>query len=148
MSSTAAAFISALRTQLQARAGLAGVDVHIVPQDGVIGSDSIVLIASPVTGDQEYATAGRARRDDHYTIPGQLAGYATGTDTDTTMQAAWDRAATILGEIADQLLSPPQVGDQTLSARLSQISYQPQPSDKGGWVCVCGFQIDYTARVT
>lgn len=148
-SSTAAAFVAGLKTQLEARPGLSGITVYLVAPADTITTDKIILIAGPVTGEQEYVTAGRARRSDTYTIPGALAAYRTGQNTETTMQAAWDAAAALLDEIASELRdNAPQVGDQTLEAHLAQIRYTPQPSDRGGWVCVCEFQAEYTARVT
>lgn len=147
-SSTAAAFVADLKTKLEARAGLSGVTVHLVSPSETITRDAIVLVAGPVNSTQEYVTAGRASRDDANTIPGELAGYKAGPNTATTMQAAWDRAAVLADEIASQLRDdPPQVGVQTLNARVAQIAYTPAPSDSGGWVCVCRFQIEFTARV-
>lgn len=152
--STAPAFLSGLRTKLQARAALSGVTVHVVspPELGI--ADAIVLIWARVDGLQEPAALGKLRRRDGYTVPGMIrtyraAGAAGAQDSDSVWQAAMERGAALLGEVTDQVFKdPPNVGDQTVTAHVEDNGFTPVPGDNGGWFCEWSFSVVYQARVS
>jgi len=153
-SSTASAFIVALRMALQARGGLAGIPVDLVAPADLSLADRVVLVRAKLEGTQEYAAIGHLRRNDGYLIPGLIraikqTGAAGAQDGDSVFQAAMDRAAALLDEVILQLRdAPPAVGNQTILARVSNVAYLPFPADQGGWAVDCEFEIEYTARVS
>jgi hypothetical protein len=152
--STAPAFLTGLRTKLQARAALSGVAVHLVSPPDMGVADTIVLIWARVDGLQEPAALGKLRRRDGYTVPGlvrtyRAAGAAGAQDSDAVWQAAHERAAALLGEVADQVFKdPPAAGDQTETAHVEDNGFVPVPGDNGGWFCEWAFSVVYRARVT
>lgn len=146
---TAPAFIVALRTQLMARPALAAVKVYLVAPGDTTIADAIVLVRDRIIGGQAWAALGRRRRDDSFRVQSALEAYATGYDTQATFQAAIDRAAALLDEVVLELRdNPPQVGDQTRKAIVSEVTFQPLVVESGGWACRCEFVIDVAARVT
>jgi hypothetical protein len=149
VSVTAPAFVVALRSQLLLRAGLAGVKVYLVAPGDTTINDAIVLVRDRIIGGQAWGALGRRRRDDSFRVQSALEAYKTGTDTQVVFQAAMDRAAVLLDEVVLELRdNPPQVGDQTRKAIVSEVTFQPLVSEAGGWVCRCEFVIDVSARVT
>lgn len=150
-SSTAAAFLVALKTALQARFAahltLSGVRVDLVPTGDLSAIDSVVLIRAPITGGQEFFAMGN-RRSDSYQIPGVLFTYATGPDTDVAFQTSWDKAALILDELILQLRdTPPLGGDTSMKASVTSIGYEPLVRETGGWVTKCEFTVEYGSIV-
>lgn len=155
---TAAAFIVALKSSLQTRfnadalfngsSGAAVTVLLVEPADKSM-NDHVVLVRDEMTGEQEYASIGRRRRDDEWRIPGFVQAYAADPSADVAFRAACDRASLILGEIEKQLRdSPPMVGDTLRSARVAEITLTPYVSpDKGGWFCRANFTTVHGARV-
>lgn len=135
---TSAEFVSELKPLLEARAGLAGVTVHLTDTADVT-APAIVLIRSRVQHDINWVAMG-PEREDEVTIPGYVV-----TKSDV-MQTAANQAAAICTEIGTQVMdAPPQVGAQTLKAELSSIAWVPFPADKGGWQVDCEFDLTFTA---
>lgn len=154
-STTTFAFIAALQTKLQARVGLTGVPIYIVaPADTAPTTEQIELVRNRISVHQEYAALGRHRRNDINSIPCYLrtfkpAGAAGAQDSGSVFQAAGERAAALLEEVVQQLVTDaPAVGDQTIIAQVGETSYLPIPADAGGWIVEVDFAIDYTARVS
>jgi hypothetical protein len=151
-SSTAAAFLVALKTALQARFAahgtLSNVRVDLIPTGDTSAIDVVTLIRSTITGGQEWMTMGN-RRQDSYQIPGVIFTYATGPDSDVTFQASWDKAALILDELILQLRdTPPLVGDTSQKAMVSTVTYEPLLREQGGWVTKCEFTVEYGTIVS
>ncbi len=133
---TSAEFVAELKPLLEARAGLAGVAVHLAWPEAIL-SPAIVLIRAPVQHEVEWTAMG-PKRSEEVTVPGHVRAYAD------TMQAAADQAATIIREIGLQVtVAPPSVGEQTLKAELSRYEWSPLLSDKGGHVAAVDYEITY-----
>jgi hypothetical protein len=145
--STVPAFLAAFRTSLGARAGLSTVGIDLVMTGDTSRRERIILITGPIAGGQ--ARFAMNRRQDSYRIPGQLEAFAADPDTDVAFQAAFTRAGAILDELVQELDdNRPQVGDGTLDATVSDITYLPQIPEGGGWSCVCTFVVEYSTVVT
>jgi hypothetical protein len=153
-SSTTAAFLIALKTQLAARylahATLSGITVEYVavpstnPKDQL---DIVVLVADTIEGQQEYLTF--STRKDSYRIPGAVEALGSGEDTDANFQAAMDRASLILDEVILELRdNRPQVGSTDLRALVTEIGYTPFLVERGDWIVRCEFSIEYEAMVS
>lgn len=143
--------LSDLKTALAARGGLSGVTVQIVATDTT--EDRITLLREiPVGRDLDWAALGALRFEDGYRFPGRIVAYRTADDVsskdaDDMVVSAFDRCDTLLAEVMDQLkTSPPSVGDQTVQARVSEITYSSGPADEGGWYVQQDFLITLTAR--
>lgn len=146
---TAGDFLEALRTQLIARLAaapaFADVEVHLIRPD-LPQVEAIVLVRDRISETFEYATATDRARENVVRIPGLVRAYSTGS---TAFQDAIDRAAAIVGEVADELRdAAPAVGVQTRSATVTATSWLPMLSDKGGVLVDGEFEITYSARVT
>jgi hypothetical protein len=145
--STVAAFLTAFRTSLQARPGLSGVRVDLVPTADTTSRESIILVNGPIEGDQSRLAMNM--RQDAYRIPGQIDAFGADPDSDIAFAAAITRAGAILDELIQELDdNKPQVGVTTLDALTTSIRYTPLIHGDGGWVCRCDFVIDYRAEVT
>lgn len=146
--STVPTFLQAFRQGLQARPGLAGVDVSLVPTADTTSVEQIILVNGRIEGAQERFAMARVRQDG-YRIPGQLDAFGADVDTDLAFQEAFSRAGAILAEIGQELEhNKPVVGTTTLEGLLAEIAYTPLVVDNGGWVCRCEFVIEYRATVT
>lgn len=140
---TSAAFVSMLKTQLEARfaadAAYADVAVHLYQVD--VRAPAVVLIRDRIRHTVDYTAMGK-RRTENVTIP-----CLVGT-TAATLQAAADRAEAIVREVADELrTNEPAVGVQSYNAKVSGVAWMPLPSDKGGTVVDAEFDITYTADI-
>jgi hypothetical protein len=150
VSSTAAAFVVSLRTKLQARSALSGVNIYLVAPIDTDQTEFILLLRGRIVGSQDWAALGRLRREDEYSIPGVIRVRQTigAADEQTVFQAAMDRAATLLDEVVLQVRdSPPAVGDQTIEAHVAQIVYVPMVEPEA-WLVDCEFNVTYRARVS
>jgi hypothetical protein len=150
-SSTPAAFITALKTALAARFAahgtLSAVRVDIIPTGDTSSIDAVTLLRGPVVGGQEPGAFGKKRRD-AYEIPGVIFTYDTGADSDVAFQASWDKAALILDELILLLRDNDQLtGDELGQNRVTDIQYEAQFRDQGGWVTRCEYTIEYAALV-
>lgn len=135
---TSAAFVAALKPLLEARAGLAGVTVHLTEPE-TPSAPMIVLIARRVTHEIDWAAFG-PKRTDEGTVPGRI-----WTRADT-MQAAANAAFVIATEIATQVVdTPPAVGAQTLRANVDTVDWLPQFDDEGGVFCDMNYTVVYRA---
>ncbi|SRR6266496_1990410 len=152
-SSTAAAFVVALKAALVTRfaaGALSSVLVELVLGGDNTEVDRVVLLRAPtpVAGGQEYVAMGN-RREDAYKFMGAIQTYATDPNTDVAFQASWDRAALILDEIILQLRDNQTLAVDTVKkGMVTDISYRPFPSDKGGWVTRCEYTIEYGSIVS
>jgi hypothetical protein len=153
-SSTTAAFLIALKTQLAARyaahATLSGIAVEYVVQPSTNPKDQldiVVLVADTIEGQQEYLTF--STRKDSYRIPGAVEALGSGEDTDANFQAAMDRCTLILDEVILELRDvKPVVGVTTMSALVTEIGYTPFLVERGDWIVRCEFAIEYEAMVS
>jgi len=150
-SSTAAAFVVALKAALVARFAahgtLSAVRVDLIPTGDTSQIDAVTLLRGPITGGQEFATFSK-RRSDRYAIPGRIATYATGADSDLAFVESWDKAALILDEIILRLRDNQELaGDALEPNRVTEIEYEAMSSEKGGWVTRCDYTIEYGSVV-
>ena len=150
-SSTAAAFVVALKAALVARFAahgtLSAVRVDLIPTADTSQIDAVTLLAGPITGGQQPGTFGK-RRVDKYEIPGRIATYATGADSDAAFQESWEKASLILDEIVLRLRDNQELtGDALEPNRVTTIEYQAMFRDQGGWVTQCDYTIEYAALV-
>jgi hypothetical protein len=133
---TSAEFVTELKTLLEQRAGLVGVNVHLT-ETADVAAPAIVLVRGRVNSEIVWETMGPERREDA-TVPGRV------WTTAATMPAAVDQAMAIMAEIATQVVdAPPPVGLQTRMANLQSVAWLPFQSDKGGWFCDAEFDISY-----
>jgi len=142
-----AAFKAALTTRFAAHGTLSAVRVDLIPTGDTSAIDAVTLVRAPVRTNQSPVTFAK-RRSDAAEIPGSIFTYSTGADSDVAWQASWDRAALILDEIILELRdTPPTVGDQAQPCLVTEITYEPQTRDQGGWVTRCDFTIEYGSIV-
>jgi hypothetical protein len=153
-SSTTAAFLVALKTQLVARYAAHGtlseikveywVPLSTNPKDT---ADTVVLVADTIEGQQEYLTYGT--RKDSYRIPGLIDALGSGEDTDANFQTAMDRCSLILEEVILELgANKPAVGLTNMKTLVTEIGYLPVFEERGDWIVRCEFAIEYEAQVS
>lgn len=138
---TSAAYVAALKPLLEARLGLAGVDVHLTEPDAP-KAPMIVLIRSRVAHEIDWIAMG-PKRTDQVTVPGRVWTVAD------AMQDAADQAMSICSEIGLAVKpASPSVGAQTRKAELSSIAWLPLLNDEGGWFVDAEFDITYISDLT
>lgn len=151
---TAGAFKDALKTALEARAGVIGFTAPTVsvftywPGEDEWSTDTIV-VGYTVADTNEPAALGNNSYTEEVNVESQVLVVRPGAG-ETVAKTARDRASNMLGEIDNQLrTSPPAVGTQTISARISDRAMDEFPSISGGTavrVCRIEFTITYKAR--
>lgn len=156
MTWTAPAFTAALTTQVAARpvvASLANPTVRVVdylpsPEENLTDT---VIIGYEAEDDAEAIALGDNRHDETVIVRCLIITVRPGAGEAVARQCK-DRAALLLGEVDDELrTNAPEVGNQTLRARVSRRSFTDDfatSADRGGPVrrYVVGFEITYRAR--
>lgn len=150
-------FLAAMKTQMQTRLAanpdLSGVSVQLVPPDAenLPLGDFLYLVAGKIADESQLATASRQRRrDERVRIPGIVEGYAVDRQGgDQAFQPAFTRAVAILDELQLELRDNlPQVGQQSRSGIVSNVTWTPAPvADAGGWSVRGDFELTYSSRV-
>ena len=149
---TAPTFVDTLKARLEARAGLAGVQVNSAPMGDSTKPEAITFHA--IEGEQEFRTLGRGpnTKDDSYTVwatvwinkPGQ---------NEAVAKSARDRADAILGEVEDELrLAATEtalnaaLGGQLHHLNLANIDLE-QTANAEGRVAQVTFRISVRVRI-
>lgn len=156
MSFTAPAFLDALKTALDANATLTAltspsvrVTTYFPSADEAL--TDVVILGHTVVSPMDPAALGQKRYKEDVTIQCEIRVIRAGAG-ETVAKAARDRAAAVLGAIHVQLKdSPPNVGDQTISAKITDREMIQFPSESGGApvrVCLVAFNVVYEARVS
>jgi hypothetical protein len=147
------AFLEKFHAQLVARfaaADLGPIVVYLTTAGDESLDDGVLLVRDAILGDQIYRVLGAGgARDEDVVIPGFVQAYAaSGNGDGSAMQAAFDRAGAIIDEVIAELRdNTPQVGEQTVWARLDAVRWLPAPSDAGGWRVRAEYDLSYSARV-
>lgn len=123
--STVSALKAALLTRLQARTGLAGVQVTYGWPSGQVKRESIML--GGVTGNQEYRTVGATQRMEEYTLTTYITVIREGS---ALQQAADERALALMAEVEADLRSDPTVNNTVLTAQLAGFTLEPMASSE------------------
>ena len=154
---TVGSFLTALLAQMQTRIAadpdLAKVKVWLVPppEDEQPDGDFLILVRGKIPVGDKLATASEVRsRDENPRVPGVVQAYSTTRDGgDSAFTLALSRAEAILEQLIAELRDNlPQVGRQTRSGLVSNITWIPIVGDKGGWIVRGEFEISYSSRVS
>lgn len=113
--STIPAFKAALLTQLQARAGLTGVQVSY-GYPGPLPEPEYIWLAD-VSGSQQLAQMGRRSREEDFSLTVLIKTEVSGVQP-ADQKTATERAFTLMGELEAQLRTDPTV---TGTVRVAQI---------------------------
>jgi hypothetical protein len=133
----------ALVAQLQARVGLAGVQVDIGP----LGDSSArgewiqfgVGESAALSGAQEWGSLGNKRKDERVSITGRVFVASSGTGTNR-LRDARDRALELMAEVEEQLRDDPKIDGLVVQAALTSWQHT-RYADAG----VIDFTIEYLA---
>lgn len=114
-----------LLAQLQARAGLAGVQVaYGFPKTP---ATEFLMLGDIAKGDEQTAALGNRSRDEKYTLFVTVKVEKQGTN----QQAATERAYTLAGELAGQLRTDPSVNGAVITALVQGTELQEFASNQG-----------------
>lgn len=120
---TVTAFKSALLARLQARTGLAGVQITYGWPNGAVKRESIML--GGVNGSQTFRTIGATQKMEEY----QLTVYITVIREGSGRQQVCDeRALALMAEVEDELRDDVTVNNTVLTAELAGFDLQPMAS--------------------
>lgn len=148
---TPAKFLVPFKEQLVARlaANEEFADVKVftqVPTDDVTMDETIVLWHGRIREEHEHVHPNQDRNA-VVSVPGFAQTYSLSEISDEGIEAAMQRVSLILGQIIDELKTPPVVGRGTREAILGIMEWVAIPSADGGWVCRVYTSLDYDARV-
>jgi hypothetical protein len=121
--STVPTFKAALLDRLQARDGLAGVQVTYGWPSGSVQRETIML--GGVTGTQEFRTINARQRMEEYALDVFITVVREGHGR---QQNADQRALELMGEVEDDLRDDPTVNNTVLTAELGRFDLQPMAS--------------------
>lgn len=114
---------SALVTLLQARPGLAGVQIGYGMPPGALQREHILL--GLVEATQEYRALGTTRKFEDYTATLHIGVTREGTN----QQAADERALAIMAEVEGVLRTDPTVSGTVLTAEIGRYRVEPLASE-------------------
>lgn len=139
--------ITDLHALLTARAGLSGVTVfRYAPSPKALeGLREHVVIATRVTGAQEFPAATKALKYDRFTLHGVIYVELPGAG-DGVADTAHARAETLLAEIEAEIQADPSIGRANTEVQLSSYEHSYGADDRGRLHSMT-FQIDCTARM-
>lgn len=144
--STIPACLDALVTRLQARPGLAGVEVTSGPL-GIDDTAAESIQFDNVEADQDWASAIRRSRDETYTIRGFLWIVQPGAD-EPAIKAARDRAFELFDELALALHEDPTLGGVVRTAQVRRPRLDQGIWGDGSRAARIQFAIEVSARLT
>lgn len=132
--STVPAVLDALKTLLDARAGLAGVTVTTAPSGEPVPMESIQFFGT--NGDQAWAALGNRRRRETYTIRGGIFIIKGGAGADV-WDAARERAYALLAELEDAIRVSPtlDLADRVI-IQLTRADLDQGAQDNGRWAAL------------
>lgn len=141
----APAFLDALKTRLEARAALAGVEVHVASMGENIGPEAITCYG--VEGTQDWAALGQERKKDGFTVHATIEIVKAGAG-DAVAKTARDRAEAILAEVEAEMKNAftTVAGSQITALNLSKIDLHQGANPTGRWALI-SFAIDVEIRI-
>ncbi|MGE4338200.1 MAG: hypothetical protein AB7E55_19810 [Pigmentiphaga sp.] len=131
--STIPAFMDALRSQLLAREGLAGVEVFTGPMGEDTPREAIVLFGTDAS--QEWGAIGNRRRDESYTVEAATWVKRPGAG-EAAIKEARDRAFELIGEVENQLRTDPKANGTILKGAVSGMVLLQGIDMDGRWAQV------------
>lgn len=141
--SRAIATMRALKTQLEARAGLAGVPVYTADPGALLPLEAIVMLGFDAS--QEWAAIGRSAKDETFRIPCSVYKALPGA-SETVVQEVQDRVAAIIAEIETQLRGDPTInGNVRVAAVVEEVLAQGFGDESRK--AEATFQIECAARI-
>lgn len=135
---TAGPVLDQLKTLLEARAGLAGVQVATAAMGDETNPEAIVFFGATGTQTWGQFDTNDPKQDD-YTIEGAIWINKPGAG-ETTAKAARDRASAIFAELEAQLVTDHEVNDLVLIGELTTTRLEQGVNERGRW-CQIGFDI-------
>lgn len=114
---------AALVALLQARAGLAGVQIGYGMPSGALQREHMLL--GTVDASQEYRAIGTTRKYEDYTATLHISVTREGTN----QQAADERALALLAQVEAALRSDPTVSGTVLTAEIGRYRMEPLASE-------------------
>lgn len=142
--STIIAFKDALITKLQARPGLAGVQVTWgIPPIDEVPVDWLYVGDAKSPADQEAAALGRLRREEHYVLHLEVIVMRPHADDPKTVAT---RAADIVEEVEDLLRTDPEVGGVVRVAQIVGVGLEEGSDGNERWA-VMPVRIDVRQRI-
>lgn len=139
-----AAVIAALRVALEARPGLANVDIHSAFFPDLLRYEAIVFSGTHETS-AEWAATGRRARDEALAINGWVYVRKPGVGN-AQAEAAMTRAAELLAELETEIYNDPTIGNRALSSILTAGDLGVG-GDPEGVVCQWAFRLDASVRL-
>lgn len=138
-------FLDALKTRLEARAGLAGVQINSAPMGADTAREAITLHA--LEGEQSWAALGQERKKDNFTVTGTTWINKPGAN-DAIAKEARDRAAALLAEVEAEMKNGFTTvdGSQIRKLNLSNVGLAQGANDQGRWAQVT-FSIDVEVQI-
>lgn len=145
---TGPGLLDALKTRLEARAGLANVTIATGPLGDETPLEAIVFFS--INGDQDWAQIGKAAlgagsRRDTYTVEGAIWIAKPGAG-ELVIKQTRDRAAAVLGELENELRADPSVAGAVRTCQLTGVAMEQGMDDQGRW-CQVSFQLGAMARI-
>jgi hypothetical protein len=116
---TVPAFLDALKAQLEAREGLAGVGIYTSPQNEEV-TESIEF-GYRIAGTQGWAALGQRARNDDYTVTGIIWKAVDGAG-EADAKTARDWVYDTFGELEEQLRTDPYVNQSVTGNTGAQIT--------------------------
>lgn len=145
---TVPAFLDALKTALEARAGLVGVTIATCP----LAEEAIESIefGYRITGTQGWAAMGQRRREDNYVITGivWIAKDGGGETAQAAAKEARDRVYELFAELEAQLRDTPWLTNIVagLGAQLTRVDFD-QWYDDAKRIARMTFEISVSGRI-
>lgn len=138
-------FLDALKTRLEARAGLAGVQINSAPMGADTAKEAITF--HDLDGEQTWAALGQERKKDAFTVDGTTWINKPGKG-ETIAKEARDRAAVLLAEVEAELKNAftSVDGNQIRKLNLSNVGLAQGANDQGRWAQVT-FSIDVEVQL-
>ena len=122
--------IEALQARLQARPGLAQVNVFALPQGPQDLGREYIVLATRIPGRQEFPFASKAIKNDAFTLNGVVGRMEPGKG-DTAALAAMGRVMDLFAEIEDALRTDPSLGGLDVTAQIGGYEHSPGATDVG-----------------
>lgn len=135
-------FIDALKTRLEARPGLAGVQINSAPMGVNTAAEAITV--HDLEGEQTWAALGRERKRDSFTLNCTTWIHKPGAD-EADAKACRDRAEALLAEVEADLKDFPETvnGSQITALNLANVSLDQGANTDGRWA-----QVTFSIQVT
>lgn len=141
-SSQAFATMRALKTQLEDRAGLAGVSIYTAHPGKNLPKRAITMLGFDAT--QNWAALGRHSRDEEFRISCSVYCELPGA-SEAVVQDLQDDANAIVSEVEKQLRDDPEINSTVRQSSLVEMEGNQGFDTEGRW-CEVTFQIEARSR--